>query len=243
LKNNGRIYLRACLVLIGMATLGSGYAMGLRSFVALPVEKNGAVIRFTLERVRDADSSVLQTSAAYGLDANQTLLLGLPYRVTSGGKDRIGDFSLLYRYIAWRKDSYSGTDRLGLLGGAVVASDSDRDSAIQVGLVYTHFKNRHEIDGDILYQAGIDDRIDTARYDLSWQYRLSPANRPDWGLPAELYGVLELNGRWLDDEDVIHQVTAGLQWIHQKLVIEGGIVKDIRNGDESRVILGTRFHF
>ena len=34
------------VILLWLGMISSGYSMGLRSFVALPVEKDGAVIRF-----------------------------------------------------------------------------------------------------------------------------------------------------------------------------------------------------
>lgn len=217
--------------------------MGLRSFVALPVEKEGAVIRLAFEHVKESNTDTLSTSMAYGLSANQTLLLGLPYRISPAGTNRQGDLSALYRHIVWQQDSKSGTDRLGLLGGVIVPTENDRDAAVQAGFVFTHVKNRHEIDIDALYQSGINNRADSGRYDISWQYRLSPSEYPDWGIGQELNSVLELNGRWAEGDNITHQMTVGLQWIHQKLVIEGGIAKDINNAKEMRFILSTRFHF
>ena len=136
-----------------------------------------------------------------------------------------------------------GTDRLGILAGLIVPTENDRDAAVQAGFVFTHFKNRNEIDVDILYQSGIDNRLDSGRYDLSWQYRLSPVDRPDWGFASELNTVVELNGRWNEGNSVSHQLTLGLQWIHPKVVIEGGMVNDLNNANETRFILSTRFHF
>jgi hypothetical protein len=222
---------------------GSASAMGLRSLVALPVDKGGSVVRFTLETADEADTDYLITSAAYGISADQTMLLGLPYRIEPDDQDRTGDLSVLYRHISWREDKLDGTDRLGLLMGALLPSQADDNSAVQAGLVFTHFKNRNEIDSDLLYRFGKDDRLDSARYDISWQYRLRPSRRPAWGLVPELNTVLELNGRWLEDEDVVHQLTTGLQWIHPQWVLEGGMARDIRNGNETRLILSTRFHF
>ena len=122
-------------------------------------------------------------------------------------------------------------------------TENDRDTAVQAGFVFTHFKNRNEIDVDFLYQLGIDNRLDSGRYDLSWQYRLFPVDRPNWGFASELNTVVELNGRWAEDNTVTHQLTLGLQWIHQKVVIEGGMVNDLNNANETRFILSTRFHF
>ena len=217
--------------------------MGLRSLVALPVDKGGSVVRFTLESANKANTDYLITSAAYGINADQTLLLGLPYRIEPEDQDPTGDFSVLYRHISWREDKRDGTNRLGLLVGALLPSQTDDSSAVQAGLVFTHFKNRNEIDSDLLYRFGKDDRLDSARYDISWQYRLRPTRRPAWGLVPELNTVLELNGRWLENEDIVHQLTTGLQWIHPQWVLEGGMARDISNGNETRLILSTRYHF
>ncbi len=218
-------------------------AMGLRSLVALPVDKGGSVVRLTLEATDEADTDTLITSLAYGIGARQTFLLGLPYRVDPGGEDRSGDASLLYRHIVWQRDRFAGTQRLGLLFGAIAPAQSDDDSATQLGLVFTRFHGRNEIDANLVYAAGSGDRADGARYDVSWQYRLRPERYPEWGLGTEWNGVLELNGRWRDGEDVVHQATLGLQWIHPRAVLEGGYARDISNGDEQLLLLSTRFHF
>jgi len=215
-------------------------AMGLRSFVALPVEKNGGVIRLFYQRTTDTD--MFATSAAYGLSAEQTLLLGLSY-LSSGENNRRGDTSVLYRHIFWKDDSLAGTNRLGFLGGVIIPEDKDQKVTPQAGLVFTHFKDRYEIDFDTLYQASTKNRTANARYDLSWQYRLSPAVRPDWGLATELNSVLELNGNWSEGNNTTHQITGGLQWVSAEWIIEGGLVKDLNNQYELRSVLSTRFHF
>lgn len=242
-RNKNKIVVSISILFLCFGVVNSAYSMGLRSFVALPVEKEGVVIKLAFEHAKDSDTDILTTSMAYGLSSNQTLLFGLPYRISPEGNNRQGDISALYRHITWQQDSQSGTNRLGLLGGVIVPTEDDRDAAVQAGFVFTRVKNRHEIDIDALYQSGIDNRADSGRYDISWQYRLSPSEYPDWGIGQELNSVLELNGRWAEGNNVTHQLTVGLQWIHQKLVIEGGIVKDINNAEETRYILSTRFHF
>ena len=181
-------------------------------------------------------------NVAYGINEKQTLLLGIPYRLSPVGSNRNGDLSLLHRYITWREDSLSGTNRLGLLWGAIVPTDKNRDTATQVGFVFTHFKNRNEIDIDALFRIGIGGRPSSGQYDLSWQHRLHPTKRPDWGLVPELNGVLELNGRWTEGHSVIHQLTVGLQWVHTKWVIEGGVAKDVYGGNGLRYLVSTRIH-
>lgn len=219
----------------------SSYAMGLRSFVALPVDKGGTVLRLTLEQ--DTDIDRLNASVAYGLSADQTILLGFPYRLSPAGNNRQGDLSALYRHILWRRDAGTGTTRTGLLAGLIAPTEPDRDAAVQLGMVHTHFVKRHEVDLDLLYQSGMENRPDSGRYDLSWQYRLSPTRRPDWGLPAEVNSVLELNGRWNEGNNTTHQMTLGLQWIHPKYVVEGGIVQDLNNAEETHYLVSVRTHF
>lgn len=223
-------------ILAGIAILSSLVgidvrAMGLRSLVALPVDKGGSVVRLTLESADEAATDVLIANLAYGIGARQTLLLGLPYRLDPGSGDRSGDGSLLYRHIVRQRDNFAGTRRLGLLVGALTPAQSDSDSAAQVGAVFTWFENRDEFDADLVCQAGNGERAGAARYDLSWQHRLHPASYPEWGPGREWHGVLEPNGRWCEDEDIIHQATVGLQWIHPRAVLEGGYARDIRNGD------------
>jgi hypothetical protein len=242
-NTKSKIYTAIVFSSLGLGIVNNTCAMGLRSFVALPVEKEGSVVRLAFEHAEDSGTDILTTSVAYGISSKQTLLLGIPYRFSPSGGDRQGDLSVLYRHTVWQEDTFSGTRRLGLLGGVIIPTEDDRDSAAQAGFVFTHVKNRHEIDIDALYQVGSNNRSDSGRYDMSWQYRLSPTEYPDWGIKPELNSVIELNGRWSEGNSTTHQVTVGLQRIHQKWVIEGGVVKDIINGSELRYILSIRFHF
>lgn len=218
------------------------YAMGLRSFVALPVEKGGSVVRFLSEYNDEPDILLLNSNLAYGIDHRQTLLFSMPYRLSPNGSDRLGDVSVLYRNIVYQKDQLDSTLRLGLLGGFIIPTDNDRDSAIPLGFVTTYYKGRNEIDVDALYQLGLSDRKDSARYDLSWQYRLAPVEYPDWGIESELNSVIEFRGTWREDKKTIHEATLGLQWINQSWVVEGGAVRDFNGLHETRFLLGIRFH-
>jgi len=226
-----------------LALTNSASGMGLRAFVALPVEKGGNVVRFQLLHNTDKDITQLISSGAYGFNAKQTLLFGIPYRISPSGKSRLGDASIMFRQITSQIDSKSGTNRFAWLGGTVVPGNSERDPAIQGGFVYTHFKDRNEIDVDAIYQKGLDNRPDSGRYDLSWQYRLKPTKRPEWGIGAELNSVVELGGRWKEGNKTTQQLTVGLQQIHQKWVIEGGVTKDLNNSRDLSLLVSTRFHF
>ncbi len=241
--NKNLLYGYLGISIIGLHLVSANvHSMGLRSFVALPVEKAGTVVRFSVEHAKDTDTTTLVSSAAYGISSKQTLLLGLPYRLSPTGSNRQGDVSVLYRHIIKQHDTQSGTQRLGLLGGAILPTKNDRDAVVQAGFVYTAFKGRNEIDVDALYQLGLNERNDSGRYDLSWQYRLSPTERPDWGVVAEVNSVLEINARWKENNNTIYQLTTGLQWIHQKWVLESGLVKDLNNDKGLRALLSVRFH-
>ncbi len=218
-------------------------AGGLRSFVALPLEKGGTVLRLFDEYNLDQDVNVLTTTLAYGISGKQTLFLKLPYRLSPSGGDRIGDLSVLYRHVVWQVDDTVGTSRLGLLGGAVVPTESDRDGRAQVGAVATFFRRRYEWDLDALWIQGLGDAPNAARYDVSWQYRLTPATYPEWGVKSEWDGVLELNGRWVEGNTFVHQFTVGLQWIHRRWILEGGVVQDLNGPNDTSLVLGTRIRF
>ncbi len=218
-------------------------AMGIRSFVALPIEAGGTVVRFVDEHNGDTDANSLTSNLAYGISAKQTLFLGLPYRLSSGEGDRLDDLSLLYRHIVWQDDTMQGTSRLGLLGGAILPSDGARDARLQFGAVATFYRKRHEWDLDALWIEGLGDAKDRARYDIAWQYRLSPAEHADWGIGSEWDLDLELGGRWEQGTEMVHQATVGLQSIHKRWVLEGALVKGLNGPNDTRYILSARFHF
>lgn len=231
------------ITLVSLLNMQSVNSMGLRTFVALPIDLHGYVVRFSYEHLTGGDRDNFITSAAYGLTNDKALLIGIPYKLSSNNGDSFGDLSALYRHTVIQDDFFSGTSRLALLGGAIVPNNSVRDPAVQAGFVYTFFKDRYEFDIDALYQAGVDNRPDSGRYDISWQYRLSPSFYPYWGIEPELNAITELNGRWEEGNEVTHQITIGLQLVNPTWVIEGGFVKNISNNNDLSVMLSTRFHF
>ena len=128
------------------------------------------------------------------------------------------------------------------MGGIIIPTDSDRDEAVQIGGVFTRFRGRNEIDLDVLYQQGLGNRDNTARYDLSWQHRVSPSVYPEWGLPNEWYLVTELGGRWSEKHSTIHQVTVGFQRVAKRWVFEGGVIQDLNTPNHTRYLFSIRFH-
>ena len=170
------------------------------------------------------------------------MILGLPYRLSPAGANRTGDASLLYRYTVWRMDRPEGTSRLGLLGGAILATDTARDHQAQLGAVATFYRDRHEWDMDFLWIDGLGKSLDSARYDISWQYRLSPDVYPAWGIGSQWNAVLELGGRWQRSQSTTHQATLGGQYIQRQWVVEAGIVRDVNDPHETRYIASFRWH-
>lgn len=218
--------------------------MGLRSFVALPINKGGIVTRLVVDQAPETNNDQLTTNLAYGIDGKQTFFLAAPYRLSSGEGDRLGDIDLLYRNILWQDINLNNPTRFGLLVGAVVPTESDRDPKASAGFVVTHVNDRHELDADALWQQGIDDAPNTLRYDLSWQYRIYPKEYPEWGLSSLLNTVVEFAGRGVEGNTVVQQVTGGFQWVvTPRWVLEGGVIQDLNGPDDTNYILSTRFHF
>ena len=218
-------------------------AMGIRSFVALPIETGGTVVRLVDEYNGDRGANSLDANLAYGLGPRQTLFFRLPYRHDPGSGGRWGDLGLLYRHILWQDDSPQGTRRLGLLGGVAIPTDPARDAGLSLGAVATLYRHRHEWDLDALWVEGLENRPDQARYDLAWQYRLSPAEYPEWGSGSEWDLDLELGSRWQRGGKMVHQATLGIQSIRARWVLEGALVRDLNASRDTRYILSVRFHY
>ena len=218
--------------------------MGLRSFVALPINKGGVVTRLVLDEIPETSNNKLTSNLAYGFDSKQTFFLAMPYRISSGEGDHLGDISLLYRNILWQNIGSTNPTHFGLLLGGVAPTDSDRDPKASAGFVVTHFNGKHEFDVDALWQYGIDDALNTLRYDLSWQYRVYPQEYPEWGLSSLANTVFEFAGRGVEGNTVVQQVTGGLQWVvTPRWVLEGGVTQDLNGPDDTNYIVSTRFRF
>lgn len=239
----GRCCATILLTALGMATSPALCAGGIRSLVALPVEPGGTVLRLQSLYNDSNDIFALRLNGAYGLGPRQTLLFGLPYFAGGGIRDDLGDLSLAYRHTIIQNDLLYGTRRLAFLGGVEIPTDSHRDPRLQFGLVATIYQNRSEWDFDAVWFTGLDNAPDGARYDVSWQYRLSPATYPDWGYPVEWDVVFEYGGRYMQGFRTLHQVTAGLLRIERRWVIEGAVVQDLNGPESTTLLVGVRVHF
>jgi len=91
--------------------------------------------------------------------------------------------------------------------------------------------------------ASLNERADSGRYDMSWQYRLLPVQHADWGVAPELFSVVELNGRWQQVMGMTRQITLGLQWVKPTWVAEAAMVRNINHHQPDQYMVSTRFHF
>lgn len=232
------------LLFILFCTLSlSAQASSLRSFIATPIEPGGAILRVLNEYNQDTETNQFITSLAYGISATQTVFFRLPYRTKPSRGHQTGDFAISYRHLIHQSFTQTRLLRVGLLAGVVLPTDNDREERIRIGAVMTRVSGRHEFDADLIWTDGLGNSADSARYDLSWQYRISPTKLPEWDPVNQINTVVELGGRWRDGNTTVHQLTLGLQWISQRIILEGGVVQDINGPHNTRYLVGARFRF
>jgi len=236
------IYYKRFLVFYLSLLSSSSMAMGIRTFVALPLEQGGVVYRVVDEENLNNNHNILTGEFAYGIAGNQTLLLGYPYRLSPSGANRSGDVSVLYRYTVWQEDFADGTYRFAPLVGGLIPTNGASDGGVQGGAVATFYQGRHELDVDGLWGQGFGQSPNVARYDIAYQYRLMPAQYPESGLTSQWNIDVEYNGRYKQGTHLIHQTTLGLQWVHPSWVLEGGVIQDINHPHDTQFIVSMRFH-
>jgi hypothetical protein len=78
---------------------------------------------------------------------------------------------------------------------------------------------------------------------VSWQYRLTPSEYPEWGIPTEWQSVVELGGRYAQGSEMLHQLTVGALWVHPRWVLETGIIQNLNGPNVTSFLLGIRAHF
>ena len=218
----------------------NSYALALRSFVAMPINKNGLVLRGINAINLNNGTNNLNGEAGYGLTAKQTIFATL---IKPGLGQARGDLSLFDRIIVWQQDQKEGTNRFGLLIGPVVPMNDNTDGGVQGGGVASFYYMRNEVDIDAIWSQGFGRSPNTAQYDISWQYRIYPAVYPEWGLGSSVNTVLEFNGSYKESNATVQEATAGLQWVNPTWIVEGGFIRDIANGPhQTTLMLSVRAH-
>lgn len=116
----------------------------------------------------------------------------------------VGDITLLFRYLLWKKLGYLESQTWTALAGVQIPSYDELFSSRSwdpiAGTVYSWRVDRLGFDADVIYQLNTEnDRDlkegDVLRYDLAYQYRLCPSqytSETEWSLT----GLLELNGEY-----------------------------------------------
>lgn len=239
-----RLAAAALGLFLGLALTWPAQATGLRNIVALPVDRGGAVLRAVVEHNNDRDSTLARVGLALGLHARHTLLLGLPWRISDGPGPRTGDVSLLYRPTVLQKDFPAGTHRVAPLLGAFIPTDKARDERLQAGAVYTWYQNRGQFDVNALWFTGTGNAPDGGRYDIAFDWRLAPAQYPEWGRPMEWHGIVELGGRYQAGNAVQHQLTVGGRLVFSRVMFEAGVIQGLNEpGDDTSLLVSSRVHF
>ena len=233
----------AWLVALACLPGHAAHAGGLRSLVALPLVPGGIVTRLQVMGSIRPDNRLLSATVLYGLTTHQTLIFSVPDRSLELGDDGFGYVTGLYRRTVYQHDEPNATRRIAVIGGLRVPTDSNLDPQISAGFVTTIYKRRSEWDIDLVWMEGLGRSGNNGRYDVSWQYRLTPSEYPEWGIPTEWQSVLELGGRYSEGAEMVHQLTVGALWVHPSWVLEAGVIQDLSGPDVTSFLLGIRKHF
>lgn len=225
-----------------ISTIQSVFALGIRTFVAVPIAKGDWIFRLFDVNNPGTGTNVLNTGVVYGLDAKHALFFDSPVTIRPSGARKVNNVGFFYRYTAYQADALGQTFRIGLLGGGIVPTGSNGNRAIRAGGVVTYFKGRNQIDSDLIWSQGLGNTLNNLRYDVSWQFRLSPSEHDDNVLGSALNTVVEYNGRQLQNQNVRHQITAGLQWVSPQWMLETGLVHDLNFNKDTSLVAGIRIH-
>lgn len=165
----------------------------------------------------------------------------------------LGDVRLFTRYTIWLRNRAGQTQRLAPLAGVEMPTGADDETdrlgrlpqPLQLGsgswdpfagLVFTWQTLQWQVDVSPVYQFNTEANNfefgDEARLDVASKYRLWPRELKR-GLPGFLYGNLETNLIWQDENEVRDQevasggttwfVAPGLQYVTRRIVIEGAV--------------------
>ena len=166
----------------------------------------------------------------------------------------IGDSSIFLRYTLHQNDQRGSTFRLAAFGGAKIptGSDSDKDALGLLpvplqsgtgswdgfgGIVTTWQTLSFQVDAQISYsvktQANNFQAGNEARLDGSFQYRLFPRKLLS-GVPAYVYGVLETNFIYRDNNTFLGQadpnsggtaifLAPGIQYVSRRYILEAAV--------------------
>jgi len=181
------------------------------------------------------------------------------------GDNGLGDITFIARYTAWERDRPGQLIRIAPFAGIKMPTgeDNKKDSLGRLpqplqlgsgswdpslGVVATWATLWMEIDTSASYKFNTEANNfrfgDVAQLDLSYQHRVWPRTL-DMGVPAFVYGVLESNLIWQDQNEVSRMedkdsggitwfLGPGIQFVTKRLVVEAAVqfpvLQDL-NGD------------
>ena len=237
------------------------------------------------------DKTVIQLNNVYiyGFTEKLTGILNVPYidkslksNTSTRNDNGLGDIRTLLKYRIYTNDQLGSSHRLGIFGGLEwpTGDNNESDSVGKLprnfqlgsgsydpifGAVWTTQTLSWEIDADVGYKINNEatgfEFGDELFYNFSYQHRLWPRELPEEGVPSFLYGVLEFNGSF-KEQNKISDVTVrssgghtvyfspGLQFVTTRWVVESSVqIPIIQNlyGDaleaDYAVTFGVRYRF
>lgn len=246
-------FVRTLLLLVLVVINMAAYALPIRSMTADPVAKHQLVLRaintyngrlsmYPGQMVKDH----IMDAAMWGISDKDTLFFmnGTILSDLRMMQHRDQEYTALYRRIIIQNDKDDSTTRLGVLFGPSYMKEPPEKMGGAVGGVFIYFSGRNEVDADIMYNKRESGVPDMGLYDISWQYRLMPAEFAAEGFARNWFnGVLEYNGRWMETVGLLHQITFGLQWVQPAFVMEVGGIKDINGRHGMGAVFGITARF
>ena len=247
---------------------------GINTDVALTPPLGGVILRVQFRYSRLFDDPTPQgrvvhrivqpITLAYGATERLALIGTVPvvYRRVefgSGGSTSetgIGDIPVRAKFRFYQTDELGKTTRWAAIAGLEIptfdsAFSSDSVDPI-IGTVWTHQEQQWWLDWDLIVKLNTAGGLagdDEFFADVAWSHRIVGGEGADvepWGL----YGLLELNGRYITDGSVELFGSPGIQFITPDFIVEAGVqlpmvrsMKSPRLSTDYTVILSVRFQF
>ena len=251
--------MRMTVLLVAIFWIGPLWAMPIATEVALPVARDQGIVRIKSTVNSESQTTTNLFALGYGLHADTTLIVMLPY-MHSSETSGLSDVPILMRQTLIKSDGHLRTLRLAALGGIEIPtwrdSISQKNVGLRAGSVFTFQSNRHEVDADLIYShkipSGDFNKGNALAYDLAYQFRFYPwalaeeGASSQWNLDFELNGAYEARDK-LGGSEVAATggqhlyFSSGIQWVTTSIVLEAlyqiPIVNQL-NGDRS---LGHQF--
>ncbi len=244
---------------------GASWAAPIATNTALPLSADEIIVREQLVMTRSSDHIAgtrrevdrfeFRTVLGYGLTSKLALFGVLPlvdvnreFGGDSAAEFGLGDAALFARYEVYRSDQPGRTLRVAPYAGVRLPTGRDGktgDGSVDVfgGVIATLASTQWVLDTQLRYDLNREadgfERGDSAGFDTSFQYRISPG-RVTQDTKAFVFGVLELSGNYYERNrfgDVTDPnsggfqlyLTPGLQYATRRWIADFGVKVPIVN--------------